>query len=57
MSDTHTRESREQHDRRARQLQRADARRRAQTRKPVTSVTRQVDPFALAARDDQDTPF
>lgn len=41
------RESREQHDRRARRLQQADARRRAQQHQPVTSVTRQVDPFAL----------
>ena len=44
-------------ERRARAIRRANARRAAEKRRPYTSVTTRVDPFALLSAADDDLPF
>ena len=44
-------------DRRLRAARRESARREAEQRRPYTSVTTQVDPFALLSAADDDLPF
>lgn len=44
-------------ERRARAIRRANTRRAAEKRRPYTSVTTRVDPFALLSAADDDLPF